>query len=311
MRQILAPYLPTLLMVLSSITIATASSVIAKYNPAAGPPPWYLVPLIVVRNLLTARAPAGTVGIAGTGWSVPLAHYPRKLTPGMQYKQPPPGASPRALLPLCLLALGVSSCTPAQVQAWKTAGIGAATCAAPAVVNAAGDALTELLTQAAGAAAPLDYKQMGIDLAAKYGSAAAICAVGKAWAVLGPTILGKPSRAATAVGWLVQHMAEWKDAPPKHVIKGAPPPITITNGTVSIGSGPGFTIWQGASIGQTYTEICYVDADGEIHAQDSAACLRAVVEQRARTRSIPPPVLLTAEPAALPSDPRFVRPGAR
>ncbi len=117
-----------------------------------------------------------------------------------------------ALLPMLLLPLlFLSACTSAQTAAWRTFGIGVAQCAGSGVIDAAGDALTDLLTRIGGdSPTQIDPGAIGSALAAKYGAQAALCAVGKAAAVLfGNGTKSAATPAARTVAWLIDHQGEW------------------------------------------------------------------------------------------------------
>lgn len=115
--------------------------------------------------------------------------------------------------PILLFALlATTACTPAQTQAWKTAGIDALRCLSGSVVNAAGDALVDLLDRLDGASASsFDAKALGKDLALKYGKDAAVCAIGKAAASLLPAagLRVSPSPKARMLQALLDSQNEW------------------------------------------------------------------------------------------------------
>jgi hypothetical protein len=92
------------------------------------------------------------------------------------------------LLPLLFISALLPGCTPAQTQAWKTAGIDALRCAGTGVLNAAGSALIDLMAALDSGNTSLDAATLGKSLAVKYGSDAAICALGKAAADLLPAV---------------------------------------------------------------------------------------------------------------------------
>lgn len=111
------------------------------------------------------------------------------------------------ILPLTVV---VSGCGTTRAQ-WKTAGIDAARCAAPAVIDAAGDAMVEYLNTVA-ASTSLDYAQLGRAIATKYGTDVALCALGKIWNDFGggsTVVHGKPTPAFAATAYLINHQEEW------------------------------------------------------------------------------------------------------
>ncbi len=125
-----------------------------------------------------------------------------------------------ALLPLLLIPLLVlQGCSAVQKAAWRATGIDALKCGAPSVMNAAGDALTDLLAGLSdGSLANMDPAAVGKQLAIKYGPAAALCAVGKAAANLLPTvgIALAPTPRARFIQKMLDSQAQWANVPPKH-----------------------------------------------------------------------------------------------
>lgn len=115
------------------------------------------------------------------------------------------------LFSLAVLFFGVAaSCTPAQTAAWRTFGVDAAKCVGAGVVNAAGDALIDLLDHVSNDT-DFNAATVGSTLATKYGSAAAVCALGKAAADLLPAVGAKvaPTPRAKRVQALLDSQKEW------------------------------------------------------------------------------------------------------
>lgn len=117
------------------------------------------------------------------------------------------------LLPLAFLALSMSGCGTTSAQ-WKAAGIDTAKCLAPAVMNAAADAIVDSLDQLGGGG-PVDWKTFGISMASRYGLTTALCAFGKIWADLRTPsateakMVRPPDPRVQAVAWLLDHQSEW------------------------------------------------------------------------------------------------------
>lgn len=176
------------------------------HDPNTPPPKWVQV-LWKVIDVLSLVSRPGSAGMVG-----------RASLPGLpsRDKEPPSESGSVSLGVVMAVALAgifaalvMAGCSESWALKWKTAGIDAAKCAAPDVVNAAGDALIDIISN--GASSDIDYKQLGIELATKYGVDAALCALGKAWKDLTADGMSRSAttRTYTAVEWLINHQGEW------------------------------------------------------------------------------------------------------
>lgn len=173
------------------IFLGVVNKAVVKHG---SPPTWWKT-MLDLTGAFSQRGASGAIG----------PYSPPGMRSRVRKARPTPLA---ALLPPLFLAF--SGCTAAQIAAWRTSGIDALKCLQPSVVDAAGDALVTLLGRLdPGASSSFDYSALGKALAQKYGTEAALCAVGKAWANLAPTIGMSPDRRAVALGWLIQHQSEW------------------------------------------------------------------------------------------------------
>jgi hypothetical protein len=112
-----------------------------------------------------------------------------------------------AILSLALcLTLGGCGITASE---WRAAGIDALKCAQPSVMNAAASAIGELFEMAMGQ--NVDMKQVGVELAMKYGATAAECAVAKVWTDLGggSGVRRHASQPFLVADYLMSHRDEW------------------------------------------------------------------------------------------------------
>lgn len=110
------------------------------------------------------------------------------------------------------LLVFLSSCSHEQNMKWKAAGLSAAKCIAPQLL----DSVKETVNRAIGEALNIrdvNYKDLGVELVSKYGVKAAVCTVFNMWSDLGGPGLELSSLAMdkkmTALSWLVNHWEEW------------------------------------------------------------------------------------------------------
>lgn len=129
--------LPALLVLLASLR--------SKYVPVDTTKPlnnWQTL-LLWLQRWLTAYAPAGTTGIAGTRLSVPVFHVPALEKPG----QSAPGGVAKALLPFLFAGLTLGATLPGCGYCSQQANVNTARCKAQRVtVNCGAPEVVKIIT---------------------------------------------------------------------------------------------------------------------------------------------------------------------